>query len=97
MPLHGGGTAVVQSVKACVAYDSKSGRVHRIHRVVTLEGGREPSEEEIEEHVLGMLRRRGFDADGLDVLHISHDAIEPRTLYSVDPEARSLTVRRKLE
>jgi hypothetical protein len=95
MRAHGGGKAGVQSVKACVAYDSKSGRVHRIHSVVTLEGGREPSEQEIQEHVLGMLGKRGLDTDGLEVLH-SDDAIEPRTLYSVDPKARTLTVKRKL-
>lgn len=91
-----GGTVGVKSVKVCVAYDPENGRVHRIHRVITLDGGKEPSDREIEAHVLGSLAKHGLKAEDLRVLHVAHDAVKPRTLYTVDTSSKSLLVKKEL-
>ena len=53
-----GSTAPVQSIKACVVYDPDSGEIHHRHKVLTLVGGREPTEKEMAEHALQALRNR---------------------------------------
>jgi len=43
----GGAVAVITSERLCVVYERSSGEIVHTHRVVTLEGGREPSEHEM--------------------------------------------------
>jgi hypothetical protein len=96
MAVQSGGTGRVRSARACVVYDAESGRVHHVHQVVTFEGGREPDEHEVEAHALALVRKRGFHAGNLMVLHVAHDAIQPRTLYAVDVRTRSLVIKERL-
>jgi hypothetical protein len=91
-----GGTAKVKSEKAWVAYDVASGRVHRIHREITLEGGKESSESEMEVHLLGLLEKRGLRRDKVRLMPVDSQAIKPRTLYRVDVKNKSLVVHKQL-
>ena len=87
-----GATVPVQSIKACVVYDAGSGRIHHHHRVLTLVGGYEPSEAEMEQAALHRVaaRRSGHPGGTLEVLHIAHDAMHPGALYRVDVSKRAL-------
>ena len=87
-----GATVAVQSIKACVVYDAESGRIHHHHRAMTLVGGHEPDEAEMEQAALERVaqRRSGHPGGTLKVLHVAHDAIEPGKDYRVDPAKRAL-------
>jgi alpha-ketoglutarate-dependent taurine dioxygenase len=86
-----GATLPIHSLKACVVYDTATGRIHHIHRVMTLEGGREPSTETIAEDALRALRSLPNPPDGaLDILHVHHDAIEPNKRYRVNLRSKTL-------
>jgi hypothetical protein len=90
-----GSTIPIHSMKACVLYEGASGRIHHIHSVMTLVGGREPSEREMADDAHGA--RRGVPnafAGPLEVLHVSRDAIEPGVRYRVDTAKRALVVDR---
>jgi len=90
-----GGTVPVQSCKACVVYDSQSGRIHHTHHTIVLKGGREIPDDEIAATALDMLHGRGVDAAKLRVLHTSPDALEAGTVYAVDVAKRVLVEKRK--
>jgi flavin-binding protein dodecin len=88
-----GATCPVQSIKACVVYDSANGRIHHVHRVLTLVGGREPSEDEI---AADALRAMGSLPEPptrvLEVLHVHHSAVESGKRYRVDLTTKALVV-----
>jgi hypothetical protein len=86
-----GATLPVQSIKACVVYDTSDGRIHHQHRVLTLQGGREPAEAEMAADALRHLgtayaSRRA----ALAILHVQHDALNPASHYRVDPQRKVL-------
>jgi hypothetical protein len=85
-------TVPVQSMQACVVYDSTSGQIRHHHRVITLVGGREPTLEEIAADALRVLNSHLPNPSGgvLHVLHVKHDAIEPGKKYRVDPHKKEL-------
>jgi hypothetical protein len=85
-----GGNVPVHSARVCVIYDREGGHIRHIHEVITLEGGREPSEREIEAHAMEMVKRKGDDPHGLGVLHVSSDRLDRRQAYRVDPSTRTL-------
>lgn len=86
-----GATVPVKSVKACVVYDAASGRIYHHHRVLTLEGGREPDEKEIAQDARdAAARRHAPPGGGFEVLHIHHEAIEPGKRYRVNAAAKAL-------
>ena len=87
-----GATVAVQSLKACVVYDATSGQIHHQHRVLTLAGGHEPSEAEMERDALGRVaaRRGGPPGGKLAVLHVAPDAMRPDASYRVDVAKRAL-------
>jgi hypothetical protein len=88
-----GATIPVQSMKACVVYDSTSGQIHHHHRVLTLVGGREPTEDQIAADSLRAIRnRRNPPSGALHVLHVHHDAMEPGKRYRVDPVKKALVL-----
>jgi len=91
-----GGTSRVHSEKTSVLYDRDSGRIHHVHHTVTLEGGQESSEKEIETHMLEVMKNRGKQTQNLQVIHVARDAMKPDYLYRVDPKSRSLVQARKL-
>jgi hypothetical protein len=80
-----GATVPVQSIKACVVYDSESGEIYHQHKVLTLVGGREPGESEMAEHALHALRNRHNPPVGkFSVLHVAPDSLETRKKCRVD-------------
>lgn len=86
-----GSTAPVHSIKACVVYDAASGKIHHSHRVLTLEGGREPPAEEIAADALrAVAGRRSPPGGTLEVLHVDPAVLEDRTRYRVDLEGKRL-------
>jgi hypothetical protein len=91
-----GGTSRIHSEKTSVLYDKDSGRIHHVHHTVTLEGGQESSEKEIETQMLEVMRNRGKGTQNLHVIHVGRDAMKPDHLYRVDPKSRSLVVTKKL-
>jgi hypothetical protein len=90
---HAGATVPVQSIKACVVYDPSNGRIYHGHRVLTLNGGREPTESEIEADALRAVGKRREPPGGtLKVLHVHHEAIERGKRYRVDVRRKELVV-----
>jgi hypothetical protein len=81
-----GATVPVRSIKACVVYDTTSGQIHHQHRVLTLEGGDEPGESDMERDALARVeaRKSGHPGGTLAVLHLTHDAMPPGRRYRVD-------------
>ena len=86
-----GSTLPIQSIKACVVYDTSDGRICHQHRVLTLEGGYEPSEDVMAGDALRFIgaRHEGKKAP-LAILHIHHEAIEPGRRYHVHLERKEL-------
>ena len=95
MSLHSGGTVPVKSSTACVVYDTDTGQVHHIRRVVTLKGGREPTEQENEARVMALLAAKGWKTSKLQALHLAGDAIEEHRRYAVEPKTQQLIVTEK--
>jgi hypothetical protein len=88
-----GATVPVQSTKACVVYDSSNGRIYHEHQVLTLSGGREPSDSEIAADALRAVgRRRQPPGGALEVLHVPHGTLERGKRYRVDAHRKELVV-----
>jgi hypothetical protein len=87
------GILPVKSSRACVVYDADTGHVHHIHQVVTFEGGREPTESEIEAHAMTVARRKERRAGRFKALHMAAEAVRPHQLYTVDLQTRALVVK----
>jgi hypothetical protein len=89
-----GSTVPVQSIKACVVYNSGSGEIHHQHRVLTLVGGREPEEREMAEHALRAVRNRRLNplAGNFSVLHVAPGSLETHKKYRVNVDKKTLVV-----
>jgi hypothetical protein len=86
-----GSTVPIHSKKACVVYDSASGRIRHVHNVVTFVGGREPTDEQIAADALQAVNSLPKPYGGvLQVLHIPHGAVEPGKTYRVDLNKKGL-------
>lgn len=87
-----GEVAAVASERLCVVYDTATGEICHTHRVVTLEEGQEPSEEQIAQDAILMAQRQmdSAPAPGLSVLHVEPDALKPGRRYSVDQQTKVL-------
>lgn len=86
-----GATVPIQSIKACVVYDSRSGQIHHRHAVLTLVGGRQPTEDEIAADALRATKNRRNPPEGdLHVLHVDHDAVKSGKRQRVDLDRRRL-------
>jgi hypothetical protein len=90
MMQHFGGTTNVLSSRACVVYNHTTGRIHHIRNVITLEGGREPPEAEIEKDAVDAAERHGADKSQVRTMHLGAEAIKPRTRYTVDLKEKRL-------
>lgn len=84
------GSQNVKSVGSCVLFDPKTGAIHHVHHVVTMEGAAETSEAELEKETVGAARRLGLGTARLRVLHVAQDAFAERAHYSVDLRNRTL-------
>ncbi len=92
-PASSGGTVPVKSSRTCIVYDAESGRVHHVHQVVTLEGGQEPTEAQIEAHAMEIVRRKGKPTQKLKMLHLPSEKIPMHQLLAVDPKTKTLVSR----
>lgn len=81
------------SERLCVVYDVGSGGIRHTHRVVTFEGGTEPSLDEIATDARSFAARRARPDDSLDVLHVEAHAVEFGRTYKVDGETRRLVAQ----
>jgi hypothetical protein len=80
-----GATIPVHSVKTYVVYDEASGRIHHHHSVLTLVGGKEPSDEEMANDALrAHSHQQQAIAPTLRLLQVAHDALQPGTRYRVN-------------
>src|SRR5262249_57937141 len=68
------GNMEVQSDRACVVYDAKTGRILHVHRVITLRGGQDPTGPQIEARALELMMKS------------KKRTAKPKTLF-VDPES----------
>ncbi|HZZ11571.1 MAG TPA: hypothetical protein VFE79_12850 [Paraburkholderia sp.] len=90
---HAGATIAIRSMKACVVYDETSGSIHHHHRVLTLEGGQEPTEQEMAQQALDAFSHSPNaknPAGRLSVLQVGHDALEAGKRYRVDHAMQAL-------
>jgi hypothetical protein len=88
-----GATLPIDSIKACVVYDSRSGQIHHRHSVLTLIGGREPTRDQIAADALRSSENRRNPPKGdLQVLHVEHDALMSGKRHRVDVERKTLVV-----
>jgi hypothetical protein len=90
-----GAAAAVSSERLCLVYDPTSGEIVLTHRVVTLEGGTEPSEDEIARYAVLLARRRAGAGQRLEALHVERGALEPGRRYRVDPKDKVLVAEHK--
>jgi hypothetical protein len=90
MTSHAMGKVEVQSDRAWVVYDEETGRIQHVHRVVTLKGGVEPEEGEVEARVLKMSAKRGGAASRLKTLVVTPAQLDAGATHSVDPKRRAL-------
>jgi hypothetical protein len=85
-----GATGAVQSHKLCVLYDRANGHIQHEHRVLTLVGGREPSEAEMEEDAFRLAGDWYGDSGDLAALHTAPDVMQPGQRYRVDVDRKAL-------
>ena len=85
-----GSAATIRSKKACVVYDAETGRVWHVHRVVTFDGGREPSDAEVAADALRALRSLHAGLGALETLRVDHDELKPGKRYRVDVDKKTL-------
>lgn len=84
------GKTKVHSIKGIVVFDRTDGKIRHIHHSVTLEGGTETPDHDLEKRVLALAAKRGMDPGTIDILRVDPDAIQPGSRYFVDVKKRSL-------
>lgn len=85
-----GGTIPIQSSRACIVYDAQSGKIYHVHEVITLQGGREPTEAQIEAHAMAIVKRKGYPEERLSILHMPLEELPRRRAYIVDLKTKAL-------
>jgi hypothetical protein len=80
----------VRSVKCCVVYDSKSGAIHHVHRIATMEGGYETPDDRVEARTLEVAAELGIDKATVRTLRVEPNQLKPGASYSVDVGTHSL-------
>jgi hypothetical protein len=78
------------SVKICVLYDPKDGRIVHTHRVFTLPGARMATDEEVEERAKTRATQAGHSVSGLSTLHVAAEDYNASNVYSVDLAKKQL-------
>jgi hypothetical protein len=73
-----------------VVYDEKTGDLVHGHKAVILPYGDAPGEKELMEQALGFAAEATGRKDGLRVLQVKEDELEPGFVYRVDPESERL-------
>jgi hypothetical protein len=93
----------VQSVQACVVFDTASGEIHHVHQVVTMEGAEATSDDEVKQRALLFARQRlesGTPLPGeqtvrtikgeLEAFQVDPVLVDRTRPQRVDPETRTL-------
>jgi hypothetical protein len=70
--------------KVCVIYDPRDGRVVHTHAAITMPGGHEFSEAEVEASARDRAQRVGHDLAGLEVLSVADEECDGSSAYRVD-------------
>ena len=84
------GNREIASEQTCVVYDA-TGRIHHVHRVVTLRGGTEPKRSDIEARALEIARtRKGARKTQVKTLMVAPDQLQAGSTHKVDPKKRAL-------
>jgi len=76
----------VQADQVCAVYDEKTGRIHHVHRVITLKGGSHPSRKEIESRAIEHAKREGKTSSNLKTVHLSPDQLHPGATHKINPK-----------
>src|SRR5687767_3405211 len=93
----------VQSVQACVVFDTASGEIHHVHQVVTMEGAEATSGDEVKQRALSFARQRlgsGTPLPGeqtvrtvegeLEALQVDPSLVDRTQPQRVDPKTKKL-------
>ena len=73
-----------------VLYDPADGQIAYVHFTVTIEGGKVPSREEIEQAAHRAAGKHGVKVDRMDCTEISREAWERRTSDKIDLATKKL-------
>jgi hypothetical protein len=84
------GNFEVQSDRACVVYDAKTGRILHVHRVITLRGGEDPSGPQIEARALELMRTDKKKTPRVKTLLVDSKNFRSGTVPRVNVKTRSL-------
>lgn len=79
-----------ESVRMCLLYDPKDGRVVHTHQVVTLPGGRHVTDGEVEARAFSRAAQTGKDTSKLRALHVSPADHDFSSIYRVDRKSKKL-------
>src|SRR5262245_13815151 len=90
MTLQATDNIAIQSDKAWVVYDAQTGRIHHVHRVITLQGGVEPNPREIEDRVMAIADERGMPRAQVRMLAVSPAQLQPGARHRIDPTQGTL-------
>lgn len=80
----------IDSVKCCIVFDSSTGEIQHVHRVVTIKGATETPDDEVARRALALAREFGFDVAKLEALRVDPGALKPAAHYRVDVRTKSL-------
>jgi hypothetical protein len=85
-------------IDTCVAFDPSNGKIRHIHKEVTLEGAKMPSESEIETRVREFVVRNGRNVQDLKFAFVEdsraqdkHYHVDPKSLKFVEVQRKSRT------
>jgi hypothetical protein len=89
----------VAKTHTCVVFSPADGKIHHVHKEVTLEGAQVPSEAQIEAKVRELATRGGRNLHGLRIAFVEdtrskekHYRVDPQTLQFVEvPRPNKLT------
>ena len=78
------------SNKFCVLYDPRDGRIVHTHNVITMPGGQDVTDEELEERARDRAQRAGHDISGLSALRVAAEDCDGSSQYRVDLAQKKL-------
>jgi hypothetical protein len=84
------GNNKVAAEKCCVVFEPSSGRIRHVHRVITMAGADERSEQAITERALTLAKKYGAANAKLDVIHVDPKVLADRGRFQVDVKNRKL-------
>ena len=84
------GNMEVQSDRACVVYDSKTGRILHVHRVITLRGGEDPTKPQIEARALELMTKGKKKAPKVKTLFVNPESLRAGAVHRVNVRTRAL-------